>query len=66
MAVPVVVIDPATPVNWGFQAQDIWSNGMTIVGSLATFIVLGIVVAFAPRIISLIKGAITGGGRKRA
>lgn len=44
--------------DWGFDVADIWTSGMGIVGSLAPFILLGIVVAFAPKIIGLIKGAV--------
>lgn len=45
-------------VDWGFGATDIWSNSMTVVGSLATFVVLGVVVAFTPTIIKLIRKTI--------
>lgn len=54
-----------TSIDWGFSASDLWTNGMFIVKSLATFIVLGIVIRFAPRIIGLVRGAATGGGGKK-
>lgn len=65
---PNTVAAAATPIfdgtaNWGFTGADIWSNGMLIVGSLATFVLLGIVVKFAPRIIKVIWSALFGGGK---
>lgn len=55
-----------TSVDWGFNAADIWKNGMFIVTSLATFIVLGIVIRFAPTIIMLVKNAATSSHRYSA
>lgn len=56
------IFDGAT--DWGFGASDIWSNSMAITASVSGFIILGIVVAFAPRVFGLIRKAITGGGGK--
>lgn len=49
--------------DWGFTSADIWSNGMAIVGSVAGFLILGIVIKFAPRIFTVIRSAIIGGGK---
>lgn len=46
-------------VNWGFTPMDIWTNGMQITLSLAMFVLLGIAIAYVPKIIELIKGAAT-------
>lgn len=51
-------------IDWGFSAADIWSNSMFIVASLGTFILLGIAVKFAPRIIGLVKNVVGGNGKK--
>lgn len=50
--------------NWGFEAADIWSSTMTVVGSVAGFLLLGIAVAFAPKAFTLLRKATTGGGGK--
>lgn len=44
-------------VDWGFSPMDIWTNGMTIVMSLALFVLLGIAIAYVPKIIELVKSA---------
>lgn len=49
--------------NWGFSVADIWTSGMGIVGSLAPFILLGIVTLFAPNIIWLVRMAILSKGK---
>lgn len=46
-------------VDWGFTPMDIWSNGMAIVLSLALFVLLGIAIAYVPKIIELVKTAAT-------
>lgn len=43
--------------NWGFTASDIWRAAVWIVGSLAAFVLLGLSIMLAPRIISLIRSA---------
>lgn len=53
-----------TTTDWGFDVSDIWSSSMGIFSTLAVFVVLGIVVAFAPRLIALVRGAVLGGGKK--
>lgn len=53
-----------TTIDWGFEAADVFSNGMFIVSSLAGFILLGLAVGFAPQIVSLIKSVV--GKRKGA
>lgn len=47
--------------SWGFEAGDVWSSVMSVVTSLAPFLLLGIAVAFAPKVFGLIRKA-TGGG----
>ena len=54
---------PASGINFGFTGSDVFSNAVLIVGSLATFIILGLAVQFTPRIISIIRGVF---GRGRA
>ncbi|MCY7486718.1 hypothetical protein [Paenibacillus alvei] len=51
-------------IDWGFSAADIWSNSMFVVSSLAAFILLGIAVGFAPKIIGLVKGVVSSKGKK--
>lgn len=51
--------------NWGFEAGDIWTSVMTIVGSVAPFLLLGIAVMFAPKAYTLIKSALSGNGGKK-
>ena len=46
---------PSTGVAWGFTGQDVFSNAVLIVASLASFIILSLAVSFAPQIISLIR-----------
>lgn len=60
----------ATPIfdgtaNWGFGASDVWTNVMAIVGSVSGFLILGICVAFAPRVFTIIRKAVNGGGGKK-
>lgn len=45
-------------IDWGFGSGDIWSTSMLIVGSLAGFLLLGIVVNFSHTLFRLIKNAI--------
>ena len=49
--------------DWGLTGGDIWTQGMAIVGSLAGFVLLGITVRFAPKIFSVIRAAVFGGGK---
>lgn len=44
--------------DWGFDISDIWSSSMGIFGTLAVFIVLGIVIGFAPQLMQLVRAAI--------
>lgn len=46
-------------IAWGFTPADIFTNGMTLVGSVAAFVVLGIAIAYVPKLISVIKGAVS-------
>ncbi|MBP3040575.1 hypothetical protein J9303_13875 [Bacillaceae bacterium Marseille-Q3522] len=63
--------EPATPIiDFGgitlpFSVTDLLSSSMGLIGLLAGFILLGIAVAFTPRLISLIKGA-TGHGKSKS
>jgi len=43
-------------ISWGFSAGDVWTNSMAVVSSLAGFILLALAIAFAPRIIAVLKG----------
>ena len=58
-----MTVIPASGISFGFTDADVFSNAVLIVGSLATFIILGLAVQFTPRIISIIKGVF---GRGRA
>lgn len=59
---PLAVENIFTGTDWGFGASDIWTQGMGIVASVSGFLVLGIVIAFAPRIFGLLRKAIIGNG----
>jgi len=50
----------ASSINWGFSASDILSNSVTLFGTLAGFIILGLAFGFAPSLISLIRNAVLG------
>ncbi|WP_336791161.1 hypothetical protein [Paenibacillus sp. MMO-177] len=52
-------------MDWGFSVSDIWSSSMGIFASLAGFIVLGMVVTFAPRLFGLVRKAVVGGGGRK-
>lgn len=54
----------STALNWGFTAQDVLSNSVTLFGTLAAFVLLGLAIAFAPRLISLVRMAIVGRGTR--
>lgn len=53
-----------TAVDWGFNAGDIFSNGMFLVGSVAAFVLLGIAIKFVPTLIGIIRSAV-GGSRNK-
>lgn len=53
-----------TGVTLPFTSTDLLTSAMGLVGLLGTFILLGIVIGFAPRLIAVIKGAVGQGGRK--
>lgn len=55
----------SSAVNWGFTANDVLSNSMALFGTLAGFVILGVAIAFTPRLISLIRGAIVGSKGRR-
>lgn len=52
--------------SWGFEAADVWSNVMSVVGSVAPFLLLGIAVIFAPKAFALIRKAATGGNNGKS
>lgn len=54
----VYVLDGVT-FDYGLTPVDIFTNGMTLVGSVAAFVVLGIAIAYVPKLISIIKGAVS-------
>lgn len=45
-------------IDWGFGSGDIWGTSMVVVGSLAGFLLLGIVIKFVPQLISMVKQSI--------
>ncbi len=51
-----MTVIPASGINFGFQASDILSNSGALVSSVAGFVLLGLAIAFAPRLIAFIKG----------
>lgn len=51
-------------VTMPFSVNDLLSSSMGLIGLVGTFVLLGIAIAFAPRIINFIKGAIGGAGRR--
>lgn len=53
---------PSTGISFGFTGTDILSNSSALVVGLASFVILAVAVAFAPRLISLIKGVFAEGG----
>lgn len=56
---PVDVV-PSSGVTWGFSGTDIFSNAQSIVTSVGPYVLLGIAVMFAPKLISIIKGVFRG------
>jgi hypothetical protein len=50
-----------TSISWGFTPADIWSNTAALVSSVSGFILLALAVAFAPRIVSFLKGLFARG-----
>lgn len=52
-----------TTVDWGFDAADIFTNGMFLVGSVAAFVLLGIAIKFVPTLIGVIRSAVSPGKR---
>lgn len=55
--VPTVPNVISTDRGWGFTAGDIFYNAMVIVASLALFVLLGLAIYMAPRLIHLIRKA---------
>jgi hypothetical protein len=51
-------------IDWGFSAADIFTNGMFLVSSVATFVLLGLAIRYVPSLIGIIRNAVTGGGKK--
>lgn len=47
-----------TNVDWGFTASDIFTNGVALFSFLAAFVLLGIAIKFAPKLVEMVKGAI--------
>ncbi|HAS7789732.1 hypothetical protein [Paenibacillus lactis] len=47
-----------TNIDWGFNAADIFSNGMFLVGSVAAFVLLGLAIAYVPKLIGIIRTAV--------
>lgn len=47
-----------TTVDWGFDASDIFTNGVALFGFLAGFVLLGLAIKFAPKLVEMVKGAV--------
>lgn len=56
----------SSAVNWGFTSGDVLSNSMSLFQTLVPFVLLGLAIAFAPKMIGLLKSAVLGksGGRR--
>lgn len=52
-----------TNIDWGFNAADIFSNGMFLVGSVAAFVLLGLAIAYVPKLIGIIRTAVASRGK---
>lgn len=50
-------------VTMPFSVNDLLNSTMGLVGLVGSFVLLGVAIAFAPRIVSFIKGAITSRSR---
>lgn len=44
--------------KWGFSVSDLWQSSLHVIGTLAGFILLGIVISLSPRLIKLIRHAV--------
>lgn len=53
-----------TSVDWGFNASDIFTNGMFLVSSVAAFVLLGIAIRYVPTLIGVIRSAVSPGSKK--
>jgi hypothetical protein len=47
-----------TAADLGVQAGDIVTSGLSLVGILAPIVLIGLAVAFAPQIVSLVRKAL--------
>lgn len=45
--------------DWGFVGGDIFHNAMLIINTLASFMLIGIVIRYAPTIVELVYTAVT-------
>jgi len=59
------IFDGITDIDWGFDAGDIFSNGMFLVGTVAGFVLLGLAIRYVPRLISIIVSAVTASGSRK-
>lgn len=55
-----MTVVPTSGVSYGFTGGDIFSNAQSIVTSVGPYVLLGIAVVFAPKLISIIKGVFRG------
>ena len=55
-----LTVIPSTGINFGFTGSDVLTNSTALVEGLGTFVILGLAVAFAPKLISIIKGVFRG------
>lgn len=44
--------------RWGFSVADIWQSTAGVIGTLSSFLLLGIVIMLAPRLIRIVKQAV--------
>lgn len=51
---------------WGFTARDIFTNGLFLVGTLASFVLFGLLFKLLPRFIQIIKDAARRKGVRKA
>lgn len=53
-----------TGITLPFTVNDMITGGMALLGVVGAFVLLRLAFHFVPRMVSMIVGAVTGGGRK--
>jgi hypothetical protein len=46
-------------ISWGFTAQDLLDNALSLYTSVAGFVMLSLALAFAPRLVAFIRDIVT-------